>query len=489
MPLLTKSKYLTALQCSKYLWITFNDKTKIPPTDASTQFVFDQGNEVGGYAKRLFPDGIDVPYVDFRGSVARTKSLLTQRTTLFEASILAGDFYSRIDILQPVDQEAWDIIEVKSTTSVKDEHIWDAAFQRYCCEKAGVKIRRCYLMHLNNQYVKDGGLDLNALFHREDISAQVEAVYGEIPAKIDEIFKTIAQKVSPVITIGMHCLQPYECPLKSYCWAFLPKRSIFTLYYLGKEKKFELLKQGIKTIEDLPADYELTDKQQIQKRVITDNSVHVDHGEIAAFLQTLQYPLYYLDFETFSPAIPLYDGTRPYQRIPFQYSLHVVKEPGGAIEHCSFLADGVSDPRQAFLSSLKAVMGTKGSVVVYNQMFEEGVLKELAEAFPEHGTWIQPVINRMVDLLMPFRAFHYHHPDQNGSASLKNVLPVLTGQTYKDMNIQEGDEASRTFVETFIKGTSTKDKATVRKDLEDYCRLDTQAMVDVVGKLKEMVAK
>jgi len=387
--LLTKSKYLTGLQCSKYLWISFNDKSKIPPTDPATQFVFDQGNEVGEYAKKFFPDGINVPYVGFNESIAQTKSLLTDRKPLFEASIMSGDFYSRIDILNPVDHDGWDIIEVKSTTSVKDEHILDVAFQKYCCEKANLKIRKCHLMHLNNEYVKDGELDLNELFHIEDISDQVDTIYGQIPAKIEEIFKTISQKKCPDVPIGMQCLTPYECPLKDQCWAFLPKRSIFNLYWLGKEKKFELLEQGIKTIEEIPDYYKLNDKQQIQKLTIKENSVHIEHEEIASFLQTLKYPLYYLDFETFSPAIPLYDGTRPYQRIAFQYSLHVLKEKDGQTEHFSFLSDGSSDPRSAFLSSLKAVMGTVGSVIVYNQTFEEGVLNELASAFPEDQGWIK----------------------------------------------------------------------------------------------------
>ncbi len=487
--LLTKSKYLTGLQCHKYLWISFNDKSKIPPTDPATQFVFDQGHEVGELAKKLFPRGINIPYNSFKESISETENLLSQRRPLFEASILANELYSRVDILNPVDGDGWDIIEVKSTTSLKDEHIWDVAFQKYCCERAGQKIRKCHLMHLNNEYVRDGELDINELFNIEDISEQADAIYGQIPAKIEEIFKTIAQNNCPDVPIGMQCLQPYECPLKDECWSFLPERSIFNLYWLGKEKKFELLQQGIKTIEEIPADYQLTDKQQIQRHTIRENSVHVDHEEIKSFLRTLKYPLYYLDFETFNPAIPLYDRTRPYQRIPFQYSLHVMKEKDGPMEHFSFLADGSKDPRPAFLSSLKAVIRTDGSVVVYNQTFEEGVLKELASAFPKDQGWINNVIERMVDLLDPFKAFHYHHPDQNGSASLKSVLPVLTGQTYKGMNIEEGDEASRTFVNTFVKRQDAKNKDAVRKDLEDYCRLDTQAMADVVKKLSEITQK
>ena len=486
MALLTKSKYLTGLQCSKYLWITFNDKSKIPPADAATQFIFDQGHEVGNFAKKLYPEGIDVPYNDFRDSIVRTQALLSERKPLFEASISAENLYSRVDILNPVDGDEWDIVEVKSSTQVKDVNILDVAFQKYCCENFGLKIRKCYLAHLNNEYVKQGDIDVNGLFTIEDISKQVDTVYGEIAGKVGEILKTIDQKKCPEISIGMHCLEPYECPLKEQCWSFLPERSIFNLYWLGKKKKFELLEQGCKIIEDIPIHYKLTDKQRIQKQAIQQNDTYIDQGEIQGFLQTLQYPAYYLDFETFSPSIPLYDGTRPYQRIVFQYSLHIVKEENGEVEHLSFLADGSSDPRLEFLVSLKAAIGDKGGVVVFNQAFEEGVLNELAATFPEHEGWIRNVIGRMVDLLDPFRAFHYYHPDQNGSASLKSVLPALTGQSYEGMNIQQGDEASRIFVNTFLKGRSLKGREEIRKDLEDYCCLDTQAMIDIVAKLKEI---
>ena len=211
--LLTKSKYLTGLQCHKYLWISLNDKSKIPSTDSATQFVFDQGHEVGELAKKLFPRGINISYNSFKESVSETENLLSQRRPLFEASILSNELYSRVVILNPVDGDGWDIIEVKSTTSLKDEHIWDAAFQKYCCEKAGQKIRKCHLMHLNNEYERDGELDLNELFFIEDISDKVDGVYGEIPRKIKEMFETINLKNCPEVKIGMQCLGPYECPL------------------------------------------------------------------------------------------------------------------------------------------------------------------------------------------------------------------------------------------------------------------------------------
>lgn len=485
-PTLTKSKYLAGLQCPKLLWITFNDSGKIPPVDPGTQFIFDQGHEVGGLAKKLYPSGVDIPYNSFKESVERTKELLNQRRPLFEASILADNLYARVDILDPAEGGAWDIVEVKSSTQVKDENVADVAFQKYCCIKSGLSIRKCHLMHINNAYVLQGALDFKELFHPEDISQRVEDMFADVSADIEKIFNVVKAKQCPDVTIGRHCVQPYECPLKEHCWGFLPEKNIFNLYWLGKKEKFKLFKQGIHSIADIPGSFKLDERQEIQKNCVVTNEPYVSQEDIRAFLGTLEYPLYYLDFETFNPAVPVFDGTRPYQKIPFQFSLHVVKREGAEAGHHSFLAEGRSDPRPAFLSALKETIGTKGSVIVYNEGFERGVLDDLAAAFPGNAAWIHSVLNRVKDLLEPFRSFYYHHPDQNGSASLKNVLPVLTGNTYEGMNISAGGDASRIFVQTLFNPAPEDERDKARKDLKDYCCLDTRAMMDIVDKLRAL---
>ena len=489
MPTLTKSKYLTGLQCDKLLWVTLNDPGRIPPVDPGTQYVFNQGHEVCDLAKKLYPGGIDIPYNNFKDSIARTQELMGQRKPLFEASILAGNLYVRVDILNPADGDAgaWDIIEVKSSSRVKDVNVLDVAFQRYCCEQMGLTIRRCYLGHINTAYVRDGEVDPQALFTVEDISAHVDAAIGEVPAAVEAIFRASKLKECPDVDIGLHCTDPYDCSLKDLCWTFLPDHSVFSLYWLGKEKKFDLLERGIASICKIPEDYELSEKQRIQKACIEKDDVYLDKAGIKDFLATLKYPLYYLDFETFNPAVPLFDGMRPYQKIAFQFSLHVVKREGAAAEHHSFLADGQGDPRPGFLSALKAAIGTEGSVVAYNAGFEKGVLDELAVAFPQNAAWIDDVVRRVEDLLVPFKAFHYYHPGQNGSASLKRILPAVTGEGYEGMNISDGGAASLIYEENiFGSEAPDEEKAKIRKDLEDYCCLDTQAMVDIVGKLREL---
>ncbi|MFC2014258.1 DUF2779 domain-containing protein [Chloroflexota bacterium] len=485
--LLSKTKYLNGCQCLRYLWVLFNDPDRVPVPDTNTQYIFDQGHVVGELAKQLFPDGIDVPQDSFRGNIDQTIRLMKERKPLFEAGILADNLYSRVDVLYPTDHESWDIIEVKSSTSIKDVHIQDAAYQRYCCTKLDLNIRKCFIAVINNQYVKKGEIDPEGLFTLHNITEDVLAISDDIPNQVEEMLECINRETCPENGIGPHCRDPYECALAE-CWDFLPEHNIFNLYYGGK-KCFELYESGIFTVKEIPNSYKLNGKQSIQKTCEVSGQPHVDGEAISDFLRTLHYPLYYLDFETIGPAVPLFDSTRPYQAIPFQFSLHVVSDGKASPERFSFLAGSPDDPRPAFLSELKKVLGEYGSIVVYNQGFEEGILKELALVFSEYDDWITSVRGRLVDLLQPFRSFYYYHPKQKGSASIKRVLPALTGRGYDGMEISEGNEASIKFY-TVTYGEATKEeRKKVRDDLEKYCSLDTEGMVWIVAELKELCSK
>ncbi|MFC1914883.1 DUF2779 domain-containing protein [Chloroflexota bacterium] len=479
--LLSKSKYLNGLQCPKLLWMQINDPKRLPQVDIATQFIFDQGHLVGELAKKLFPEGIDVPPNDFMGNIAATGKHLNERKILFEAGILAGQIYSRLDVLRPINEDQWDIIEVKSSTSVKDVNIHDVAFQRHCCESQGLSINHCYLAYINNQYARDGEINPQELFKIDDITDLVEEASHEILDRVDNMFEDMTREKCPEIGIGPHCRDPYECELAE-CWDFLPEQNIFNLYYGGK-KCFELYDSGIFTVKEIPDSYKLNGKQSIQKTCEISGQPHVDKEAIADFLSTLQYPIYYLDFETIGPAVPLYDGTRPYQAVPFQFSLHVVNNEESDPEHFSFLASGIDDPRPAFLAELKKLLCNAGSIVVYNQGFEEGILKELAKMFPEYDNWITSVRGRLVDLLQPFRSFYYYHPKQKGSASIKRVLPALTGKGYDGMEISEGTEASiKYYTVTYCEATEEECNK-VRADLEKYCALDTEGMIWIMDEL------
>ncbi len=490
--LLTKSKYLLFLQCPKLLWINFNDSDLIPEIDEASQYLFDQGTLVGELATSLFPKGIFIKSDDFIGNIKKTKELLKEKKPLFEAGFMFDNIFSRPDILDPKGDE-WDIIEVKSSTEVKDINIQDVSFQKYCYEKCGLKIRKCFLMHINNEYVRKGKLEPKKLFKLQDITEEVREAIKGIQERIDQALKIISQKKRLEKGIGPHCKKPYVCALYDECWGFLPKNSVFNLYRGGK-KSFNLFEEGIVCIKDIPDEYKLTTNQQIQHECEKTGKPYIHKEGIKHFLKELEYPLYFLDFETYNTAIPLYDGLKPYQQVVFQFSLHVQEKPEAEIKHYSFLAEGDKDPRPKFMSELKKLLGTKGSVIVYNQSFEKARLKECGEFLKEYKDWIEGINARIIDLLIPFRNFHYYNPKQQGSASIKKVLPALTGKSYEGMEIAQGGDASmRYFYITHGHFDGRKETPEeikkVRDALEKYCELDTWAEVIILEKLKEVVGK
>lgn len=485
-PRLSKSKYLTGLQCPKLLWVQFHEPKKILEPDPITQYFFKQGHLIGELAKKSLPGGIDVPTDDFMDNIRQTEQLLQERIPLFEAGLLSEGTCSRIDILNPVGEDEWDIIEVKSSTSVKDQHFDDLSFQKYCCEKVGLKTRKCFLMHLDSHYIRYGEIDPEKLFVLQDVSVEVEEAIRGMQDRIRSMFETVSASKCPDVTIGRHCSDPYECPITE-CWDSLPEGHVFTLYS-GGGRCDELFNQGILTIKDIPDNYRLSLAQQIQKECEVTGQPHVNREGIADFLGTLRYPLYYLDFETIGPAVPIFDGTRPYQDIPFQFSLHIVQKVEAGPEHFSFLASGADDPRLALLSELKKLLGYSGSIIVYNQGFEEGILKESENAFPEYSSWVSMVCGRLIDLLKPFRKFHYYHPMQRGSASLKSVLPALTGRSHEGMDIANGMAASIAFQAVTYGDVPRETRDKVRADLEKYCSLDTEGMILIVERLRALSA-
>lgn len=489
--LLSKSKYLQGIQCPKLLWISVNDKKRLPEVDEAQQKLFDEGHIVGEYAKKLFSEGIDIPTEDFMGNLNQTKKLLSENKPLFEPAFMIDRLYSRADILEPT-KDGWNIIEVKSSTEVKDVNIQDIAFQKYVYEKSGLKINKCFLLHINNQYVRQGEINPDELFTKEDVSLSIEEEIKLVPERV-KLFLEIIDSKEPDVKISDSCNKPYECAMKKACWSFLPKEnSVFDLYRGGK-KSWELFEQNILAIKDIPSNTKLNDKQQIQRECEKNNKVHLNEKAINDFLKTLKYPLYFLDFETYQTAIPLYDGLKPYQQIPFQFSVHKIDEKGKKT-HYSFIASGKKDPRKKFINAINKKLGTKGSVVVYNQMFEEGRLKEIGQFLPLEKEHVDKIIERMVDLLIPFRNFDYYDRKQEGSASIKYVLPALSDLSYKGMEIANGALASIKYAYVThgdIKGNKAKkdEIKKVRDDLKKYCGLDTEAMIVVLEKLREVLKR
>jgi len=552
MQTLTKSLYLNGLQCPKLLWIICHEKEKIPAKGEAAQHRFDQGKLIGELARTLYPKGIEIKaeYWELAESNEKSLKALKLRKPLFEAGFLIDGIYSRADVLLPAGKNEWDtkkspqsdfsvlknenifdIIEVKSGTKLKEDYIHDVSFQKYCYEKAGLKIRKCFLMRINSDYVRNdciserpknqgqskhivpidffgvrkGKIDVKKLFVMDDITEKVsEAIVG-IDMRIAEMLKVMESKKCPEVKIGPQCNKFYGCPLKDYCWGNIPLTSVLNL--IGPSAAaFELYDSGVKNLEDIPSNYELNAKQLIQNKCAKSGKPCIQKEKIKEFLGTLKYPLYFMDFETYATAIPLYNGLKPYQPIPFQFSLHIIEKPGEKAKHYSFIAEGSKDPRKKFIEELKKVIigsdqkscsGSelkKGSIIVYFQSFEKGRLEELGNMFPKHKKWIKSVFERIADLIIPFSKFYYYNSKQMGSASLKDVLPVLTNKSYEGMEISGGEIASLNYL-YITHGTIDGKKASaneirkIRKDLEEYCGLDTEGMIWILEKLRELVEK
>ena len=488
--LISKSKYLSGLQCHKLLWYQYNAKDEIPEVDAGTQAIFDQGHLVGQYAQRLFPDGIEVNAEHFaiEKILKDTQESLRLRKPLFEAGFKYKNAFARADILNPVGKDSWEIIEVKSSTEVKEINLHDLALQWYTYQGAGLDIKRCHILHINNKYIRKGDVDPRKLFVSEDVTKDVKELLLDVEGMLDEMSKVIAAKKYPDVAIGPHCSDPYECPLQEKCFKFLPTHNPLTLYYFKKEKAFGLINDGITDILEFNDSIALSDKQKIQIQSYRSKREYVDKEGIRSFLDILKFPLYYLDFETMGTAIPLFDDVKPYQQIPFQFSLHIQQLPKSKIEHIGYLANGKDDPRPELLKLLKKYLGNKGSIITYNASFEKGRLNEMTKVYSSYNEWNQKIQSRIVDLLDPFKAFYYYHYEQVGSASLKSVLPALIGKGYEGMAIADGGTASSEYIRvTFGENIAEKEKNRVRKNLEEYCGLDTKAMVWIVDKMKILV--
>jgi len=495
---LSKSKFLDGLQCPKLLWTWYNRREIIPEPDAAQQHVFDMGHVVGDLAKQLYPGGVEVPLTAGRDAleltVTATRDLLKRRLPIFEASFLEDGRYCRVDILVPMpgpdgdprSGDVWDLVEVKSSTKVKDVNIHDVAFQYDTLTRAGVDLNRLYVMHIDNAYMRGRTFDVGLFFALEDVTERALALKDYVPKAVDSMFDVLGGP-DPDTPIGTRCHKPYACPLVPHCWGVLPEDNVTELYYAGA-RAFRFLDEGIFTIAQVP-EAKLSPQQAVQKRALATGELQIDREAVRDWLAGLEYPLYHLDFETMNPAIPEITGTRPYQRIPFQYSLHVQDAPGAEPRHHEFLADFAEeplpgDPRPALVDSLLAAIGDRGTVLAWNMAFERSVLEDLGEVTPTRAHALAALAERLDDLMIPFRSFWVHHPAQKGSCSLKAVLPALTSLTYDNLEIADGNAAGREYARVLYEHMEVEDRDGILQALRDYCRLDTLAMVEILGRLE-----
>lgn len=491
---LSKSLYTRGLQCVKSLWLKKYKSGELKKPDESAQAIFETGNLVGDLACQLFPNGVEIPYegTTFEDKIILTQDLINQGVNhIYEATFQYEGILVMVDILTIYD-DVVTINEVKSSTEVKEVYLDDASIQYYVLNGLGYDVKKVNIIHINNAYIRGDELEIHKLFTIADVTHQVLEKQCNIPSYLKEFERCLKDKENePNIDIGKQCSEPYECDAMEYCWCRqkqIPQYSIFNISRLKSEKKFELYRNGILHFHQITDISSFSLSQQIQITSELEQKEIINKEAIQTFLDTLTYPVYHLDFETFQQAIPLWKGINPFCQIPFQYSIHI-DYGNGIVEHKEFLGDENSDPREALAKQLVEDIPLNVTVLAYNMGFEKGVIRKLAESFPTLHVELMSIHDNIKDLMTPFQNKDYYHPKMKGSYSIKQVLPALVPEmekAYKELSlVHHGGEAMQTFAN--LPKMDKEIREAYRNALLDYCKLDTLAMVKVLEKLKECV--
>ncbi len=485
---LSKSLYNKGLQCHKALWLHKNRPELKDKVSAAQQAAFAGGTDVGILAQELFPGGVLVPYdgLSHDEQLAMTAAALSRgETTIYEATFSFDNVFVKVDILHQ-GAGGWEIHEVKSSTECKEVYLNDIAVQYYVLAGAGLPISQSCIVHINKKYVRHGAIEVDKLFTIQDVTEKTHARQASLSAKLAAMREALGEDLL-AIDVGPHCEKPYKCDFKGHCWSHIPKDSVFSLRGKGRSDPFKLYRDGIVQLKDVPLN-KLGRRQLQQVEGFLHQKSVIDTDAVRKFLDSLWYPLYFLDFETtYLTPVPLFDGTKPYQKVPFQYSLHILDHEGAELQHHAFLAESKADPQAALIVSLLAAIPDNACVLAYNKGFEVDRLKELAERFPEHGERIAGIIGNVRDLMKPFERRHIYFPAMKGSYSIKAVLPALLPEmSYTGLDVNNGAMAA----ESYLRMLHLDDVAAVekiRRDLLAYCCLDTLAMVRILERMREMV--
>ena len=451
--------------------------------------IFQRGTDVGVFTQKLFPGGTTATEGSppaYKKGLKKTSELILQGgKIIYEAAFQFNEVLSIADIIVK-EKNKWNIYEVKSSTSISETYLNDAALQYYVISNSGIEINDFSIIHINNQYIRKGELDINELFTIESVFDSILSLQNFVEENVERLKKVIKKREMPDIDIGEHCHNPYTCSFFNYCRKHIPEDSIFDFSGMHLKKKYELYRDGIIKLDDIPYDYSLNKNNGIQLDVYKSGEPLIDKDAIENFLSDLNYPLFYMDFETFQPAVPLFDNSKPYQQIPFQYSIHLKEKKGGELKHFESLAEPGDDPRVKFIEGLFKDTQGKGDVIVYNKAFEITRLKEIARDFPQYADEIEKLILRIRDLMIPFQRKYYYAPEMKGSYSIKAVLSALVPElSYDELKINEGGLASITF-ESLQTETDMMIIAETREQLLEYCKLDTLAMVRILEKLEKI---
>jgi hypothetical protein len=480
IPRLSKSRIVKGLQCPKALYLSVHQPELAAEADEAQEMIFAQGNEVGIEAHKRFPGGvlITAPHLEHELAIQQTKAAITGGAlAIFEATFEHEGVLVKVDILhRKTKRSAWEISEVKSSTSVKEVHLQDVAVQLWAARGCLPAVTRAHVLVINNDCEHP---NLSELLKSEDVTSEAEALIPKIISTAKALRKMLTGANAPLQEIGPHCSDPYGCEFQENCWAAagVTTPSVFDLPRLSSERKWDYFRAGAASLTDLdPAEF-----NAIQARVIdctVGKKRYVAQPEIALALKEWKFPLSFLDFETIATAMPRHKGTRPYQALPFQFSCHIRRKPGGKLEHAEYLHNPNTDPRAAIAAALCEAVPKKGSIVAYNKGTEGGILRKLAGQFPKYRAALTSMAERLVDPLPIFRS-HVYDPAFNGSFSIKFVAPALLGKdaSYEGLSVAHGQAAQAAYLALLGEGTSAEEKKSLREGLIQYCKKDTYSMV------------
>lgn len=488
---LSKTRYCKMVQCKKILWLDqYKPDEKVRTARES---VFKNGDKVGELARSLFGEYENVKYDEhLNAMIEQTTNLLKNKPNIItEACFKYENNFCSIDILKN-DNDGVEIYEVKSSTQIDDIFLEDASYQYYVLSNLGFNVKKVYVVYINSTYIRRGQLELNKMFNIEDITHISKEKQEEIRnniIKMDEYMTKHGKKSEPEKDISLHCIKPYECEYWQYCTRNLPKPNVFDIVGMNKSTKFKKYHEGAVSFRDLQ--YESINKKYLEQIdfEINDKGDKIDKENIKKFIDTLSYPIYFLDFETFQQSIPEFEGVSPYMQIPFQYSLHYIEEENGELKHKEFLAEAGTDPRRELSEKLVQDIPMNVCVTAYNMGFEKGVIKKLAQQYPDLSKHLLNITENIKDLMIPFSKRYYYTKAMQGSYSIKYVLPALYPNdpelNYHNLPVvHNGGEASDTFLSLVRKSEEEQEK--LRKGLLVYCKLDTYAMVKIWQRLKEV---
>lgn len=490
--LLSKSDYMLYLKHPAWLWYKKYEKNKLPEVSEADQALFDAGNVFERYAEELFPKGMHLGFSSFDEYTSladRTaRAIHDGEKTIYQGRFEAEGLTFICDVLQVIDGKLVDLTEIKATTKVKPEHIYDLAFQVAILEKCGYEVRDIFVAHVDNEYVRDGDIDPKKIAKISDVSKKVKD-------KQQETLENIASALE--VANSPHCPDPSPIHAKmgSFSeWLSIYKQhiaiedgSIFELGGLNAKQLGFFEEQSITKLLDIPNDFELKPKQILQLESAKLDKPIIHPEPIKQFLDGLEYPLYFLDYETMGAVVPFFDGHQPYKQYPFQYSLHIVDSPDAEARHVDYLHTKNADPIEPLSSRLREHIGDKGSVVTWNMGFEKGCNDQMGKLLPDYEEFYADLNGRIVDLGLPFAKGWYTHKDFRTSWSIKNILPVLVPElNHKNLEIQDGTAAQRTWMHTVLDEQNQDDKDQIMNNLIEYCKLDTLAMVEIWRALRDL---